>query len=215
MAGAAAVGAAMLAVAALKPAVAVTGYLAMAENMPSGTAYRPGDVITMFSGKRVEVLNTDAEGRMVLGDAIARACADGADYLFEASTLTGGQVISLGKRIAGLMGSEEATTLVKAAGDAVGEPAWPMPLPDDVRKGMDSEIADISQVNASMDRAGHMLQGGVVLREFVAEGVQWAHIDIAGPSYHTGEPTGYWSKGGTGVPVRTLLALIDDVATNG
>ncbi|WP_067497833.1 leucyl aminopeptidase [Actinoplanes sp. TFC3] len=215
MAGAAAVGATLLAVAALKPDVAVSGYLAIAENMPSGTAYRPGDVITMFSGKRVEVLNTDAEGRMVLADGIARACADGTDYLFETSTLTGGQVISLGKRIAGVMGDPATCERVKAAGDLVGEPAWPMPLPDDVRKGMESEIADISQTNASMDRAGHMLQGGVFLSEFVAEGVPWAHIDIAGPSYHTGEPSGYWTKGGTGVPVRTLLALIDDVAANG
>ncbi|MFI5933252.1 leucyl aminopeptidase [Actinoplanes sp. NPDC051494] len=215
MAGAAAVGATLLAVAALKPDVAVSGYLAIAENMPSGTAYRPGDVITMFNGKRVEVLNTDAEGRMVLGDGMARACADGTDYLFETSTLTGGQVIALGKRIAGIMGDPETSERVKVAGDLVGEPAWPMPLPDDVRKGMDSDIADISQVNASMDRAGHMLQGGAFLREFVTEGMPWAHIDIAGPSYHTSEPTGYWSKGGTGVPVRTLLALIDDIAANG
>jgi leucyl aminopeptidase len=212
MAGAAAVGATLLAVAALKPPVAVTGYLAMAENMPSGSAYRPGDVITMFNGKRVEVLNTDAEGRMVLGDAMARACADGTDFLFETSTLTGGQVVALGKRIAGVMGSDDACARVKAAGETVGEPAWPMPLPEDVRKGMDSEVADISQVNATMDRAGHMLQGGVFLREFVTEGVEWAHIDIAGPSYHTGEPIGYWSKGGTGVPVRTLLSLIDTLA---
>ncbi|MEU4426270.1 leucyl aminopeptidase [Actinoplanes sp. NPDC024001] len=212
MAGAAAVAATLLAIAALKPGVAVSGYLAIAENMPSGSAYRPGDVITMFNGKRVEVFNTDAEGRMVLGDAMARACADGTDYLFETSTLTGGQVIALGKRIAGLMGSAEATALVQAAGDAVGEPAWPMPLPDDVRKGMESEIADICQTNSSLDRAGHMLQGGVFLREFVTEGVEWAHIDIAGPSYHTGEATGYWTKGGTGVPVRTLLKLIDDLA---
>ncbi len=215
MAGAAAVAATMLAVAALKPSVAVTGYLPMAENMPSGTAYRPGDVITMFNGKRVEVLNTDAEGRMVLGDAMARACADGCDYLFETSTLTGGQVIALGKRIAGVMGTPETCERVKAAGDAVGEPAWPMPLPDDVRKGMDSEVADISQVNAGMDRAGHMLQGGVFLREFVTDEVAWAHIDIAGPAYHSGEATGHWTKGGTGVPVRTLLALVDDVAANG
>jgi leucyl aminopeptidase len=215
MAGAAAVGAAMLAVAALKPPVAVTGYLAIAENMPSGSAYRPGDVITMFNGKRVEVLNTDAEGRMVLGDAMARACADGTDYLFETSTLTGGQVISLGKRIAGVMGTPETCDRVKEAGDETGEPMWPMPLPDDVRKGMESDVADISQTNASMDRAGHMLQGGVFLREFVTDGVPWAHIDIAGPSYHTGEPTGYWTKGGTGVPVRTLLTLVDDIAANG
>jgi leucyl aminopeptidase len=215
MAGAAAVGATMLAVAALKPPVAVSGYLCMAENMPSGTAYRPGDVITMFNGKRVEVLNTDAEGRMVLADGIARACADGTDYVFETSTLTGGQVVALGKRIAGVMGDPETCERVKAAGDAVGEPAWPMPLPDEVRKGMESEIADICQTNANMDRAGHMLQGGVFLREFVAEGVPWAHIDIAGPSYHTGEPSGYWTKGGTGVPVRTFLTLIEDVAANG
>ncbi|MFG2100612.1 leucyl aminopeptidase [Micromonospora echinaurantiaca] len=215
MAGAAAVGAAMLAIAALKPSVAVTGYLPMAENMPSGTSYRPGDVISMFNGKKVEVLNTDAEGRMILADAIARACADGCDYLFETSTLTGGQVIALGKKIAGVMGSPELCERVKAAGEATGEPAWPMPLPDDVRKGMDSDVADISQVNAGMDRAGHMLQGGVFLREFVADDVAWAHIDIAGPGYHSGEPTGYWTKGGTGVPVRTLVHLVDDIAANG
>jgi leucyl aminopeptidase len=100
---------------------------------------------------------------------------------------------------------------VRAAGDRVGEPAWPMPLPDEVRKGMESDIADISQTNSNLDRAGHMLQGGVFLREFVAEGVEWAHIDIAGPSYHTGEPSGYWSKGGTGVPIRTLLSVIDQL----
>jgi leucyl aminopeptidase len=215
MAGAAAVAAVMLAVAELKPPVAVSAYVPMAENMPSGSSYRPGDVITMFDGKRVEVLNTDAEGRMILADAIARACRDGCDYLFETSTLTGGQVIALGKRVAGVMGTPELCERVRTAGDAVGEPTWPMPLPDDVRKGMDSEVADISQVNAGMDRAGHMLQGGVFLREFVPDGVPWAHIDIAGPSYHSGEPVGYWTKGGTGVPVRTLLALIDDVAANG
>jgi leucyl aminopeptidase len=215
MAGAAAVAAAMLAVAELKPAIAVTAYLPMAENMPSATSYRPGDVVTMYNGKRVEVLNTDAEGRMVLGDAIARACEDGCDYLLETSTLTGGQVIALGKRVAGVMGSPKLCERVRAAGDEVGEPAWPMPLPDDVRSGMDSDVADISQVNAGMDRAGHMLQGGVFLREFVTEGVPWAHIDIAGPSYHTGEPTGYWTKGGTGVPLRTLLTLIEDIVANG
>jgi leucyl aminopeptidase len=215
MAGAAAVAATMLAVAALKPPVAVTGYLPMAENMLSGTAYRPGDVVTMYNGKRVEVLNTDAEGRMILGDAIARACEDGCDYLLETSTLTGGQVIALGKRVAGVMGTADLCDRVRAVGDAVGEPAWPMPLPDDVRRGMDSDVADISQVNAGMERAGHMLQGGVFLREFVGTDVAWAHLDIAGPGYHTGEPTGYWAKGGTGVPVRTLLALIDDIAANG
>ena len=212
MAGAAAVAAAMIAIAKLKPRVAISGYLAMAENMPSGSAYRPGDVITMFDGKRVEIFNTDAEGRLVLGDAIGRACADGAEWVLEASTLTGGQVVALGKRISGLMGSAAATDLIRAAGDKVGETAWPMPLPDEVRKGMESDIADICQTNSSLDRAGHMLQGGVFLREFVADGVEWAHIDIAGPSYHSGEATGYLTKGGTGIPVRTLLQAIDDLS---
>ena len=212
MAGAAAVAAAMIAIAKLEPRVAISGYLAMAENMPSGSAYRPGDVITMFDGKRVEIFNTDAEGRLVLGDAIGRACADGAEWVLEASTLTGGQVVALGKRISGLMGSAAATDLIRAAGDKVGETAWPMPLPDEVRKGMESDIADICQTNSSLDRAGHMLQGGVFLREFVADGVEWAHIDIAGPSYHSGEATGYLTKGGTGIPVRTLLQAIDDLS---
>jgi leucyl aminopeptidase len=212
MAGAAAVAAAMLAVAALKPKVAVTAYLPMAENMASGSAYRPGDVITMYNGKKVEVLNTDAEGRMILADAMARACQDEPDYLFETSTLTGGQIVALGKRVAGVMGTPALCERVRDAGDAVGEPVWPMPLPEDVRKGMESEVADISQVNNGMDRAGHMLQGGVFLSEFVADGVDWAHIDVAGPAFHTAEPSGYLAKGGTGVPVRTLVELIERIA---
>jgi leucyl aminopeptidase len=215
MAGAAAVASTVIALAALKPRVAVTAYIPIAENMISGRAYRPGDVVTMYGGKRVEVLNTDAEGRMILADAMGRAAEDEPDYLFETSTLTGGQVIALGKRIAGVMGDPDLCERVRAAGDRVGEPVWPMPLPDDVRKGMDSDVADISQVNAGMDRAGHMLQGGAFLREFVPEGLAWVHIDIAGPSYHTGEPTGYWTKGGTGVPLRMLVELVDDIAENG
>ncbi len=212
MAGAAAVISTMLAVAAMKPDVAIVAYAPMAENMVSGSAYRPGDVVRMYNGKHVEVLNTDAEGRMVLGDAIARACEDEPDYLFETSTLTGGQVVALGKRVAGVMGDADLIARVKAAGERVGEPAWPMPLPDDIRKMMDSDIADILQVAAGMDRGGHMLQGGIFLSNFVTPDLPWAHIDIAGPSYHSGEATGYWSKGGTGVPVRTLLELIASIA---
>jgi len=215
MAGAAAVAATLLAVAALKPAVAVTAYIPLAENMPSGTSYRPGDVVRMYGGKHVEVLNTDAEGRMVLADAIARAAEDEPDYLVETSTLTGGQVVALGKRVAGLMGDADLLARIKEIGEGVGEPGWPMPLPDDVRKGMESDVADISQVNAGMDRAGHMLQGGVFLSEFVPAGLPWAHIDIAGPAYHAGEPFGYVTRGGTGVPLRTLTALVEDVAANG
>jgi leucyl aminopeptidase len=133
----------------------------------------------------------------------------------ETSTLTGGQVVALGKRVAGLMGEAGFLARLKAIAEEVGEPAWPMPLPDDVRKGMDSEVADISQVNAGMDRAGHMLQGGVFLSEFVPADLPWAHVDIAGPAYHAGEPFGYWTKGGTGVPVRTFTALIEDIAASG
>jgi leucyl aminopeptidase len=212
MAGAAAVAGTILAAAALKSKVSVVAYLPIAENMISGSAYRPGDVVTMYNGLKVEVLNPDAEGRMVLGDAIARACEDEPDYLLETSTLTGGQVVALGKRVAGVMGTPELCERVKAAGEAVGEPAWPMPLPDDVRKGMDSDVADISQINANMDRAGHMLQGGIFLSQFVAEDIPWIHLDVAGPAYHSAEPTGYWSKGGTGVPVRTFLELLDRIA---
>jgi leucyl aminopeptidase len=215
MAGAASVISTMLAVAAMKPDVAVVAYAAMAENMVSGSSYRPGDVVRMYNGKHVEVLNTDAEGRMVLGDAIARACEDEPDYLFEVSTLTGGQVIALGKRVAGVMGDADLCARVKAAGERVGEPAWPMPLPDDVRKMMDSDIADLLQVAAGMDRGGHMLQGGIFLSNFVTPELPWAHIDVAGPAYHSGEPTGYWSKGGTGVPIRTLLELISSIAAEG
>ena len=215
MAGAAAVASVMIALTELRPLLQVAAYIPIAENMLSGESYRPGDVVSMRNGKRVEVLNTDAEGRMILGDAISRACEDNPDYLIETSTLTGGQVIALGKRIAGVMGSDALCQRAKTAGEQVGEPTWPMPLPDDVRKSMESDVADILQVAAGMERAGHMLQGGVFLREFVADGVEWAHIDIAGPSFHSGEASGYWSKGGTGVPVRTLIALVDDLAANG
>jgi leucyl aminopeptidase len=215
MAGAAAVASVMIALAELKPSLQITAYLPLAENMLSGESYRPGDVVTMRNGKKVEVLNTDAEGRMVLGDAISRACEEELDYLIETSTLTGGQVIALGKKISGVMGSDELSQRVKVAGEQVGEPTWPMPLPDEIRKSMESDVADILQVSAGMERSGHMLQGGVFLREFVTEGLEWAHIDIAGPAFHSGEPSGHWSKGGTGVPVRTLLALLDDLSTNG
>jgi leucyl aminopeptidase len=209
MAGAAAVAATLLAVAARKPDLAVTGWLPIAENMPSGTAYRPGDVITMYNGKKVEVLNTDAEGRLILADAIARACEEEPDYLLETSTLTGGQKVALGNRVAGVMGTPELCERVREAGEAVGEPAWPMPLPDDVRQSMESAVADLSQINNSGERVGTMLQGGVFLSEFVTGGVSWVHIDVAGPAYHTGDPYGYIVKGGTGVPVRTLLRLLE------
>jgi leucyl aminopeptidase len=215
MSGAANVVAAMTAVAALRPPVAVTAWVPIAENLPSGSAYRPGDVLTMRGGTRVEVLNTDAEGRLVLADAIARACEDSPDYLVETSTLTGGHVIALGHRVTGVMGSPELCERVKAAGDRTGEPMWPMPMPEDVTSGLDSPIADLSQINNGYDRAGHMLQGGVFLSRFVADGVQWVHLDIAGTAYNGKAPFGYVHKGGTAVPLRTLVELVEDIAVRG
>ncbi|NUS72605.1 MAG: leucyl aminopeptidase [Corynebacteriales bacterium] len=215
MSGAASVIATMLAISDLRPQVAVTAYVPMAENMPSGSAYRPGDVITMYGGRKIEILNTDAEGRIVLGDAITRACEDEPEYLIETSTLTGGQITALGHRVSGVMGTPELCERIKDAGSRTGEAMWPMPLPDDVKSGMESAIADFSQINAGWDRAGHMLQGGVYLGECVAEGVKWAHIDIAGPSNNTASAYGYTPKGGTGVPVRTLVELIEDIAAAG
>ena len=213
MSGAAAVVATVVLAAKLKVPLEVTAWAALAENMPSGTAYRPGDVLTMYGGKTVEVLNTDAEGRIVLADAIVRACEENPDYLVETSTLTGAQVVALGKRTAGVMGTEEFRDRVAALGRAVGEHAWSMPLPDELRGDLDSRLADIA--NVAGHRFGGMLAAGVFLREFVAEGVPWAHVDIAGPSFHSGGPYGYTTKGGTGVPVRTLAALLADIAANG
>jgi leucyl aminopeptidase len=178
-------------------------------NLPSGTAYRPADVVTFRNGKKAEITNTDAEGRVVLADAIARAAEDRPDVLLETSTLTGAQLVALGSRTAGVMGSDDLRDAVVAASRRSGEGMWPMPLPPELRKGLDSPVADF--VNANADRMGGMLVGGHFLAEFVPEGLPWAHIDIAGPSYNTGSPWGYTPKGGTGVPVRTLLATIEDL----
>ena len=211
MAGAAAVLGALQAIAALQPAVNVVGYLAMAENMPGSTAQRPSDVITIFGGKTVEVLNTDAEGRLVLADALARSAQDAPDLLIDVATLTGAQLVALGPRISGVMGSDDdvAAAIAASAGDA-GEQAWPMPLPPELRKGLDSAVADLANVTG--ERHGGMLVGGLFLKEFVPDGVRWAHVDIAGPSFHEGEPYGYTPKGGTGAAVRMLVQVATDVA---
>ena len=211
MSGAAAVLGAMQAIATLKLTVNVVGYLAMAENMPGGDAQRPSDVITIFGGKTVEVLNTDAEGRLVLADALARSAQDSPDVLIDVATLTGAQLVALGPRIAGVMASDDdlAAAIADAARRA-GEQAWPMPLPEELRKGLDSTVADIA--NVTSDRHGGMLVGGLFLKEFVPEGVRWAHVDIAGPAYNEGEPYGYTPKGGTGAAVRMLVQVAADVA---
>jgi leucyl aminopeptidase len=213
MAGAAAVVAVMTAVAALDLPLDVTATVPMAENLPSGSAYRPADVLTMYGGTTVEVLNTDAEGRLILADAIVRACEDSPAYLIETSTLTGAQRIALGDRTSAVMGSDELRARVVEAGAKVGEDMWAMPLPGHLRSGLDSKVADIA--NVSGERAAGMLTAGVFLREFVAEGVQWTHVDVAGPAYNNGRPWGYTPKGATAVPLRTILATLEDIAGAG
>ncbi len=211
MGGAAAVLGALQAIAALRLPVTVIGYLPLAENMPGATAQRPSDVITIFGGKTVEVLNTDAEGRLVLADALARSAQDDPDLVVDVATLTGSQVVALGNRVSGVMANDDAVRdAVVAAADRAGEAMWPMPLPEELRKGLDSKVADLA--NVAPDRDGGMLTAGLFLREFVPDGVSWAHLDIAGPSFNTGEPYGYTPKGGTGVAVRTLVQIAQDVA---
>ena len=213
MAGAAAVIATMLLVAAENLPIDVIATVPIAENMPSATAQRPGDVLTQYGGTTVEVLNTDAEGRLILADAIVRACEDSPDYLIETSTLTGAQTVALGARIPGVMGSDEFRDRLAAISQREGENGWPMPLPDELKDDLKSTVADLA--NISGQRFAGMLVAGVFLREFVTEGVQWAHIDIAGPAYNTSGPWGYTPKGGTGVPVRTLFATLEDISANG
>jgi leucyl aminopeptidase len=211
MGGAAAVLGAMQAIAALHLPVRVIGYLPLAENMPSGTAQRPSDVLTIYGGTTVEVLNTDAEGRLVLADALARSASDSPDLLIDIATLTGAQVVSLGTRVAGVMANDDLLrdAVVDAASRA-GEAMWPMPLPEELRKGLDSAVADLA--NVAPDRNGGMLVAGLFLREFVPRGVRWAHLDIAGPAFNDGPAYGYTPKGGTGAATRTLVQIAQDVA---
>jgi leucyl aminopeptidase len=213
MGGAAAVIATVTLAAQLGLPIDVTATVPMAENMPSATAQRPGDVLTQYGGITVEVQNTDAEGRLILADAIVRACEDDPDYLIETSTLTGAQTVALGARIPGVMGSEEFRDRVAAISQRVGENGWPMPLPDELKDDLKSTVADLS--NISGQRFAGMLVAGVFLREFVADGVSWAHIDVAGPAFNTGGPWGYSPKGSTGVPTRTMFAVLEDIAENG
>ncbi|MER5944095.1 leucyl aminopeptidase [Streptomyces sp. NPDC001928] len=207
MSGAAAVFAAIVAAARLGLQVNITGWLALAENMPSGTAVRPGDVLRMYSGKTVEVLNTDAEGRLVLADALWAASQEKPDAIVDVATLTGAMVLALGNRTFGVMANDDAfrSAIVEAA-EEVGEASWPMPLPEHLRKGMDSPTADIANMG---ERMGGGLVAGLFLQEFVGDGVTWAHLDIAGPAFNEGGAFGYTPKGGTGSAVRTLVRLAE------
>ncbi|MDT4891833.1 MAG: leucyl aminopeptidase [Pseudonocardiales bacterium] len=210
MGGGAAVVASTVAAAALRLPVEVTATVPMVENMPSGSAYRPSDILTMRNGKTVEVADTDAEGRLILGDAISRALEDEPDRLIEASTLTGGQLVALGTRVIGAMGEPAFRDLVAETGTAAGESVWAMPLPDDLRPGLDSPVADLS--NLPEDRWGSMLVAGMFLKEFMSDDVPWVHLDIAGPAWNMGGPRDYTPKGGTGAAVRTIVATLGRLA---
>ncbi|MFD4972952.1 leucyl aminopeptidase [Streptomyces sp. NPDC058424] len=211
MSGAAAVFSAVVAAARLGLEVNVTGWLALAENMPSGSATRPGDVLRMYSGKTVEVLNTDAEGRLVLADALWAASQEKPDAIVDVATLTGAMVLALGSRTFGIMANDDAfRSAIHEAAEEVGEAAWPMPLPEHLRKGMDSPTADLANMG---ERMGGGLVAGLFLREFVGEGITWAHLDIAGPAFNESGPFGYTPKGGTGSAVRTLVRLAELAAS--
>jgi leucyl aminopeptidase len=213
MGGAAAVIATITAIARLGLGVQVTAYAPMAENMPSGTAQRPSDVLTIYGGTTVEVLNTDAEGRLVLADGIVRAGEDKPDIIVDVATLTGAQLVALGARTSAAMGNNDPVrdAIVSAAGEA-GEQMWPMPLPVELRASMESNVADIANMG---DKYGGMLVAGVFLKEFVPKDTPWVHLDIAGPAYNDAAPHGYTGKGGTGHPVRTLVRFAEELAASG
>jgi len=204
MGGAAAVLSAVLALPALAPTVRVDGWAAIAENMPSGEAIRPGDVLTAKDGTTVEVLNTDAEGRLVLADALLVAAEANPDVIVDIATLTGGQRIALGSAVAGVLGTDDAVAAVIAAGAAAGEPAWRLPLWQPYRSKLDSEVADLR--NVSTDNGASTIMAALFLQRFVGERA-WAHLDIAAPSF-VDKAQGWLSKGATGWGTRTLIELI-------
>jgi leucyl aminopeptidase len=204
MAGAAAVIAAMCALPALGAPVRVVSFTPMTDNMTGGDAQRPGDVYTARNGTTVEVLNTDAEGRLILGDALALAAEEAPVAIVDLATLTGACMVALGERIAGLLSNDDALAdRVTAAAAAAGERVWRLPLPADYRKQLDSDVADLKNIGT---RYGGTLTAGLFLKEFVKD-TPWVHLDIAGPAYAK-EPDGVNPKGGTGFGVRTLASLL-------
>ncbi|MBW3615211.1 MAG: leucyl aminopeptidase [Actinobacteria bacterium] len=206
MGGAAAVIAAMSAVAAAGGDVKVIGLAACTENLPSGRAIKPGDVLEIRNGKTVEVLNTDAEGRLVLADALSLAVEAAPDAIVDLATLTGACTVALGNEIAGLMSNHAGLAAqVEAAAQRAGEPVWPLPLPKRYRRHIDSEVADIKNIGAAHGKGG-ALTAGLFLQEFV-DGRPWVHLDIAGPAFRDEADT-YLPKGGTGFGVRTILELL-------
>ncbi|MBN2231462.1 MAG: leucyl aminopeptidase [Deltaproteobacteria bacterium] len=209
MAGAAAVIGAMEIIARLKPQVAVTGIVVLAENMPDAAAQRPGDIITMRNGTTVEVKNTDAEGRLVLADGLLRAVALKPDYVVDIATLTGACLVALGTRIAGVLGDRAVVDRLVASSHETGEQVWPLPLEPVYRDDLKSDAADIANVGS--DRNGGTIRGALFLREFVPESLPWAHVDIAGPSF-VAKPWKYFAAGATGFGARLLAGFVKNLA---
>lgn len=208
MAGGAAVLGAMRAIAELKPPFTVHGVIAAAENMPSHTAYRPGDVLRTLSGKTVEITNTDAEGRIVLADAMTFAARQGAELMIDLATLTGASVVAVGNEAASLFGTDD--TLVSdllQASEHAGERMWHMPLWESYRADLNSDIADIKN---SGNRDGGAIKAALFLKEFT-NGVPWAHLDVAGPAW-SGKESGYRTVGATGYGVHTLVTFLEQRA---
>jgi leucyl aminopeptidase len=206
MSGGAAVIGAMAAIARLEAPIRCLGVIPMTENMPSGTAIKPGDVLTSASGKTVEILNTDAEGRLVLGDAIWYARELGATHLVDVATLTGACVVALGKTTSGLFGTPSAwVETLRAASDRAGDRSWPMPVFEDYKEQLKSEIADFSNTGG---RPAGAITGALFISEFTG-GLPWVHMDIAGTAWAE-ESKPYQPKGATGVAVRTLAELALD-----
>ena len=214
MAGAAAVVAAIHAIAQLDLPIEVVAWAPLAENMPSGTAMRPGDVVRMYDGQTVEIANTDAEGRMLLGDAIGLAREDSPDAIVEISTLTGPCVTALGHKVAGLFGTPEQVASVSAAAASRGELVWHLPIPDHIATGVrtESTVADLLQHN--WVRWGSSSFAAAFLTAF-AKDTPFAHLDIAGPAFNEGSAWGDVPSGGTGFGVRTLVQYATDLAARG
>jgi len=205
MAGAAAVVQAVLTVARLQLPVRITGIAALAENMVGGASFRPGDVLTTYDGTTVEISNTDAEGRLVLADALGRAVKRKPDLIVDVATLTAHMSLALGDKMCGVMGDDTTVERVLAAAEAAGEEAWPMPIPEHMEERIrTSKIADLSQHD--WIRWGGGLFAAAFLRQFTG-GLPWAHLDIAGPAFNKGGPAGHWTSGATGYGVATLVEL--------
>lgn len=211
MAGAATVLAATLAIAKLGLKINVTTVLCLAENMPSGAATRPGDVVKIRNGKTVEVLNTDAEGRLVLADGLSYLSELNPDHIVDVATLTGAASIALGKRHTGLMGQGAAIQEIQQAAESAGELVWHMPLAEELKETLNSDLADMTNVKIG-NKAGGMLVGGLFLQEFVAKDASWAHLDIAAAANNEGSPYSIYPAGATGVMIRTLVELAKNLS---